>query len=343
VTDDERTARGLWFRAPHVVAVEAVELPEPGPDEVLVKTAFSGISAGTELLAYRGQIDPALPLDEKLGALGGTFRYPFRFGYSCVGTAEIGRDHLAEGALVFAFQPHQDRFVARVSDVVDVSGVDARIATLFPFVETALQISLDAGAVAHERVVVFGLGVVGLLTGVLLQRAGAEVIGVEPLSWRRDVASRLGVAAVAPDEVGTAVAADGVGVPLVVEASGNPSALTSALPLLAHEGTALVASWYGTKPVALPLGAEFHRRRLTVRSTQVSTIPARLGARWTVARRRARAVALLGELELDAVATHVYPFAAAAEAFAALDRGEQGLVHAALTYGGAHVPGRQRD
>ena len=124
----------------------------------------------------------------------------------------------------------------------------------------------------------------------------------------------------------------GVRVPLVVEASGRPEALRDALGLLDHEGVALVVSWYGTKEVSLPLGGEFHRRRLTIRSTQVSTIPAALSGRWTVARRRLVARDLLGRLPVGALATHAFPFADAAEAFAAVDRGEPGLVHAALCY-----------
>jgi threonine dehydrogenase-like Zn-dependent dehydrogenase len=128
------------------------------------------------------------------------------------------------------------------------------------------------------------------------------------------------------------VAGEG-GVPLIVEVSGDPRALASALPLLAHEGTALVASWYGSKPVNLHLGAEFHRRRLTIRSTQVSTIPSRLSGRWTLKRRREHVMRLLGELPLKRFATHEFPFSRAADAFAALDRGDEDLMHAALTYG----------
>jgi threonine dehydrogenase-like Zn-dependent dehydrogenase len=119
----------------------------------------------------------------------------------------------------------------------------------------------------------------------------------------------------------------------VVEASGNPEALASALPLLAHEGTALVASWYGSKPVTLPLGAEFHRRRLQIRSTQVSTIPVHLQGRWNVERRRAAALELMSDLPLQALATHEFSLADASSAFAAVDRGEEGLLHAALWYG----------
>jgi threonine dehydrogenase-like Zn-dependent dehydrogenase len=119
---------------------------------------------------------------------------------------------------------------------------------------------------------------------------------------------------------------------LVIEASGRPEALRDSLPLLAHEGVVLVVSWYGTKDVVLPLGAAFHRRRLTIRSTQVSTIPARLADRWTIARRRAAARELLSSLPLGALATHTYPVGEAGAAFAAVDRAEEGLVHAALRY-----------
>ena len=66
----------------------------------------------------------------------------------------------------------------------------------------------------------------------------------------------------------------GRGISRAVEASGSPAALASTIPMLAHEGHVIVASWYGTEPVSLPLGGEFHRRRLTLRSSQVSTIPA---------------------------------------------------------------------
>jgi 2-desacetyl-2-hydroxyethyl bacteriochlorophyllide A dehydrogenase len=326
--------RALWFVAPGRVEIRATPLPSPGPDEVRVRTTYSGISAGTELLAYRGQIDPELPLDETIGALGGTFRYPFRYGYSCVGVVEASAGALAEGTRVFSFQPHGERFVAPSDAVVALGRVGDREATMFPLVETALQISLDAGPVLDDRVVVFGLGAIGALTALVLGRAGARVIGVEPRAWRRELLAAMGVETAAPEELTARLRAGGEpgDVPLIIEASGNPDVLRAALPRLAHEGTALVASWYGTKDVTLPLGAEFHRRRLTLRSTQVSTIPAALSARWSPARRRAAVVALLDVLPLHDLATHTFAFDAAEEAFAAVDEGQEGLVHAALGY-----------
>ena len=311
-----------------------VDIPPLGEGDVLVRTICSGISSGTELLAYRGEIDPDLALDETIGALGGTFRYPFRYGYSCVGLVEQSRGSVDEGALVFAFHPHQDRFVASASSVVSLGPVDPRIATLFPLVETAVQITLDAAPLLDDEVVVFGLGAVGTLTAVLLGRAGARVVAVDPLSWRRDAAASLGVTAVAPDGLTAALSrrAARLGVPLIVEASGRPEVLAESLQLLAHEGTALVASWYGTKDVTLPLGASFHRRRLTIRSTQVSTIPARLSGQWTAGRRRAVTGDLLTMLRLDPLATHDFPFSSAPDAFAAVDEAVPGLIHAAMWY-----------
>ena len=320
----------MWFVGPRQVEIREEQLPALHDGQVLVRTACSGISAGTEMLAFRGQLDPDMVLDETIGALGGTFRYPFRYGYSCVGRVEESRSDLDVGDLVFAFHPHQDRFVLDAAAAVPLGDRDARAATLLPMVETALQITLDAGPVLGETVVVFGLGVVGLLTVELLQRAGARVIAVDPLAWRREVVTASSATAVAPDDVGDAVGPDGVG--LVIEVSGNPAVLGAALGLLAHEGTALVASWYGTRDVSLPLGGAFHRRRLTIRSTQVSTIPARLSARWDRRRRQAETVALLGSLPLQTLATHTIPFEEAAEAYAAIDDRVEGVLHVALGY-----------
>jgi 2-desacetyl-2-hydroxyethyl bacteriochlorophyllide A dehydrogenase len=322
-------ARVLRFVAPRRVEIERVDVRAPRAGEVLVRTWWSGISGGTELLAYRGELDPDLPLDETLGALAGTFRYPFAYGYGCVGEVERSTDDLVtEGSVVFAFHPHHDRFVVGAADVVVLEEVEPRLGTLLPLVETALQVALDAGPVLDEPVVVLGLGPVGILTAALLQRSGARVLGADPRGDRRGTADRFGVQSVDVSEI---LGGD-AGVPLVVEASGSPDAIALALDLLAHEGEVLVASWYGSKDVPLPLGGAFHRRRLRIRSTQVSTIPSALAGRWDVARRRRTAAGLLTELPMKLLASHDVPFERAAEAYAALDRAEPSVLHVGLRY-----------
>lgn len=324
----------VQFTAPRTVELTQIQLRPIVEGQALVRVLYSGISGGTETLAYRGEIDPSLPLDETLGALAGTFSWPFRYGYSAVGRIEESRCSLPEGALVFCFHPHQAHLVSSGAEMIEIAGLDPRSATLLPLVETALQISLDAGAVAHEPVAVVGLGAVGILAGALLARAGATVIGSDPLSWRRSEAESFSVSSVRPEDLPARIdeVTEGRGVPLVVEASGSPQALSAVLDLVAHEGTVLVASWYGTKPVPLPLGGAFHRRRLTLRSTQVSTIPARLASTWSIERRRDMVLHLMRELPLKRLATHEFPLSLVSAAFRAVDAASDGLIHAALTY-----------
>jgi 2-desacetyl-2-hydroxyethyl bacteriochlorophyllide A dehydrogenase len=327
--------RILRFVAPRRVEIQPEEVRPPEGGAILVRTRWSGISGGTELLAYRGELDETLERDETIGSLRGTFRYPFAYGYSCVGEVErSSAGGPAEGTTVFAFHPHQDVFAALPDDVLPVEGVEGRVATLFPLVETALQVSLDAGARAEEPVVVLGLGPVGVLTAALLQRSGADVLGVDPRAERRESAAAFGLRVVDVPEVRDEVSAmtSGAGVPLVVEAAGSPDVLPLGLELLAHEGEALVCSWYGNKEAPLPLGGAFHRRRLSIRSTQVSTIPSRLAGRWDIARRRRTAMRLLTELPVKLLATHEVAFERAAEAYEALDRGDEGVMQVALRF-----------
>ena len=234
-------ARAVRFVAPFRVDVADVSVPGPTAGEVLVRVEYSGISGGTELLAYRGELDANIPRDTVLPALAGDFRYPFTYGYSAVGTVERSRSDIPEGARVFAFHPHQDVVVARADDVVPIGDHDPRIGTLFPLVETALQVSLDAGVRYGERVAVLGLGPVGMLSALVLQRSGARVVGTDVKEWRRDVAVACGLEAVAPHELPGAVGSHGAD--LLVEATGDPDVLGERLGLLADEGVALVCSW----------------------------------------------------------------------------------------------------
>ena len=316
--------KAVEFVAPGVVRVIDVDVPKQGRGQCVVRTLFSGISAGTETMAFNGLIDPSTELDESIDSMEGTFAFPFRYGYSCVGIVERGAGSIAAGQQVFCLHPHQGVLVRPADEFVVVDGIAPRVATMLPLVETGLQIALDAGP-QDGPVIVFGLGAIGILAGAAMARSGTQVIGVEPLDYRREGAATFGIEAVAPDEV----PAD---VPMIVDCTGSPEVLASGLGLLAHEGVALVASWYGEKPVELPLGGSFHRRRLTIRSTQVSSIPEALQDEWTFEKRTAAAVELMKELPVDVLATHTFPVAEAQRAFEAADKAEDGLIHAALAY-----------
>src|ERR1700680_41528 len=159
-------ARALFHTAPRCVEIRELPTPRPAAGEVLVRTVCSGISGGTERLVYRGEGPAELALDDTIDALGGTFSYPFAYGYACVG--EVAES----GQAVFAFHPRQDVFAARASELIPLPPIDPASATLFARAETALQVTLDARSRYRDRVIVLGAGVLGLLTGLLLQSAG---------------------------------------------------------------------------------------------------------------------------------------------------------------------------
>ena len=132
-------------------------------------------------------------------------------------------------------------------------------------------------------------------------------------------------------------ATDGGGADVAVEASGAGAALAAAVGCVAVEGTVVAASWYGTEPVALPMGGHFHRGRVRIRSSQVGRVAPELSARWDAGRRRGAVVSLLRDprLPLDLLVSHRIPFGRAPEAYRMLDEGPGDAVQVVFDYEGA--------
>ena len=329
-------ATAVWF--PHARAVEIRDEPlrEGGPDDVRVRAVLSALSQGTERLVYRGEVDEALPLD--LPTLAGSYGFPVKFGYASVGrVTATGRDvrGIGEGDLVFALHPHQSEYVVPASLVHRLpDGVTPDQGVFLANLDTAVNVVLDAHPRSGETVAVFGQGVVGLLVTQLLRRAGAQVIAIDPSQIRRDTAERCGaqtILAIGDPTLLHALTA-GRGVDIAIEASGNADALQQAIDGVAVEGTVVVCSWYGGKPVTLDLGGNFHRGRVTLKSSQVGRIAPALAPRWDRERRLRVATELLGELVLAELITHRVPFTHAAEAYDLLDRGSDETVQVVLAY-----------
>lgn len=326
--------QAVWFEAPRRVGLRPVPAAAPGPGEAVVRTRLSAISSGTELAAYRGLLDPALPRDETLDALrGGNFRFPFPYGYASLGIVDaVGPSPPPAtprpGDRVFAFVPHRDAFVAPLEGLLrPPPGLPDERAVLFPYQETAVNLLLDAGPLVGERVVVVGQGALGLaLTALLARMPLGCLLAVEPRADRRARAREFGAdTAVSPEGTGGASAAVRehcpAGADLVFEVSGSRAALDGALRYTAPEGRIVVGSWLAGGPTALDLGGFFHRGRVQIRSSQVSRLPP-LGPAWTVARRRDHAWRLLRDTPLERLVTHRTPLARAGLAYEALDRGE---------------------
>lgn len=331
-------AHAIWMLAPRQVIIRSEELGSLDADAVAVRTTMSAISHGTEMLVYRGHVDATLALD--LPTLAGSFAFPIKYGYALVGEiAETGA-HVTthqRGERVFVLHPHQSLCHVPAQNAQRIPADVATPAALFAAnMETAITIVHDVRPALGEVVVVMGLGIVGLLVSWLMSRMqGITVIAVDPLAWRRDVAQRIGIAnTVHPDAVAALVDTTSAqrGADALVEVSGNPNALDSAIGLLAVEGRVIVASWYGTKAATLQLGTHFHRKRIQMRASQVGRLSADLTPRWDFARRMQTVWHQLRVLPYQQLISHTVAFHDAATAYARIDAGEQGMTQVVLHY-----------
>jgi threonine dehydrogenase-like Zn-dependent dehydrogenase len=190
--------------------------------------------------------------------------------------------------------------------------------------ETALGIVHDANPRFGECVLLIGQGVVGLLTAEILVRAGTgKVITVEPYAERRRVSEAIGCVALSPGgELPERVleCTDGRGVDVAINVSGSAQGLQQAIDSLAFEGTVVEASWYGSRQVTVDLGRAFHRKRLKIRSSQVSRIDPALTGRWDKLRRLNRVLELLQDLRPSRYISHRFALSRAAQAYELLEK-----------------------
>lgn len=339
-------ARSLFFTAPEQVAVRESPVPEPGEGQLLVQTLVSAISPGTEMLVYRGQVPADLALDETIAALSGGARYPFKYGYSSVGQVIAAGPGVEPGWLgrkVFAFNPHESHYLAQPEHVMPLpDGIEAETAVFLPNMETAVNFIMDGQPLIGESVGVFGLGIVGLLTSALLAEFPlGGWTGWDRYPRRRDEASRLGAAlALDPSDASAEARARAWlaergspdGFDLVYELSGSPAALDQAIALAGFAGRVVIGSWYGTKQATLNLGGRFHRSRLKLIASQVSTVAPELSARWSKARRMGAAWDALRRVCPARWITQRFPFERAADAYRLIAEHPEETLQVVLTY-----------
>jgi 2-desacetyl-2-hydroxyethyl bacteriochlorophyllide A dehydrogenase len=298
------SATACWLVEPGRAELRTETLPVPTAGQVQVRTLHSGISRGTETLVYRGEV-PASEVDRMRAPFqSGDFPGPVKYGYNSVGIVEEGPAAL-RGRVVFCLFPHQTRYVVPAEAVhVLPDGVPPARAVILATLETAVNALWDAAPRLGDRIAVVGGGAVGLLVAWLAGRMpGCAVQVVDTQVARRAVAERLCVDFAGPD-----AARDEAD--LVIHASGRAEGLATALRLAAFEATVLELSWYGQREVSVPLGAAFHSRRLTLKSSQVGQVAAAQRSRWSHRRRIELALSLLTDPALDALITDTAPFAA---------------------------------
>jgi threonine dehydrogenase-like Zn-dependent dehydrogenase len=325
-------AQAFWLRAPGFGEIRPLTLPEPGRDEVIVRTMRSGVSRGTETLVFRGGVPPTQYDAMRAPFQEGDFPGPVKYGYLNVGVVEEGPAELC-GRTVFCLYPHQTAYVVPAGAVTVVpDGVPVDRAVLAGTVETAVNALWDAAPLLGDRVTVVGAGMVGCCVGRLLTRFPAmQVTLVDIDSSRAEVAARLGVEFALPAD-----AADGRD--LVVHTSATSAGLQHSLDLLAPEGTVIDLSWYGDTEVRLSLGGAFHSGRLGIRASQVGTVAVARRGRRTTADRLALALELLRDPAFDALLTGRSHFRELPEVMARLASGRLSALCHSITYDGDEGP-----
>jgi 2-desacetyl-2-hydroxyethyl bacteriochlorophyllide A dehydrogenase len=328
----------LFFTAPRKVEIREVSLPRLKENEVLVETLCSAISAGTEMLVYRGQFPHIADLHDGVSS---DLNYPLAYGYACVGkVVHIGKSVNSNwlNRLVFAFHPHSSHFILPPSALILLpEGLSPETACFLPNMETAVNLVQDGAPILGERVLVLGQGVVGLLTTALLSEFPLEsLVTVDRFELRRNALrvenKKLEVKSFATHDL-RSLTLDPNKFDLTFELSGSPSALNDAIALTTFNGRIVIGSWYGQKRAEVDLGGAFHRSRIKLISSQVSTISPELSGRWDKSRRFDVAWKALDRIKPEKWITHRFWLNDANKAYQLLDENPQETIQVIFDLG----------
>jgi 2-desacetyl-2-hydroxyethyl bacteriochlorophyllide A dehydrogenase len=363
-------ARTLFFTAPRQVEIRESDLPALKDDEVLVETQCSAISAGTEMLVYRGEFPHIADSNDNLSS---DLKYPLAYGYANVGVIkETGKGVKAglRDKLVFGFAPHTSAFICDPSSLIFApASLPAEACSFLPNMETAVNLVQDGAPLLGERVLVLGQGVIGLLAASLLREFPLEaLVTSDRYALRRKASLGIGAndsfdpevlkenpnrhildhpfnetsgyaqinsASLSPsarESPPMNQRAYAQNFDLTFELSGSPSALNDAIALTAFSGRIVVGSWYGEKKASIDLGGTFHRSRIQLISSQVSTIAPALSGRWDKARRFGVVWEALRRIQPQKWITHRFPIEEAEKAYRLLDEYPQETIQVIFTY-----------
>ena len=279
---------------------------ELGAGDVTLRALYSGLSRGTERLVSEGRVPFSEFARMRCPHQEGDFPFPVKYGYTLVAQLESGPPGMV-GRPVFLLHPHQSALRASITDIHFLpDGLTARRAVLTANMETALNVVWDAGVGPGDKVLVIGGGVLGLLIAALSARIAGVEVTVSDLNPAREHPARglgagFALPAKAPKDQD-----------VVIHTSASEAGLALALDRAGTEARIVEASWFGDKPVTIPLGEGFHAKRLKIISSQVGMVSPERRVRWTYARRLAMAMNLLRDAAFDTLITGEIAFTEAA-------------------------------
>ncbi|MFH0957474.1 MAG: zinc-binding alcohol dehydrogenase [Pseudomonadota bacterium] len=319
----------------------------PKSNEVVVRTLFSAISAGTESLVYRGEWPQELTVDESIESLQRGFSYPLRYGYSAVGRiTQIGEAVSSEylGKTVFSFNPHETAFITKTEKLVLIPEfLSPEAACFLPTMETAVSLVMDGEPLIGEVVAIFGQGVVGLLTNAILSRMNlAKIVTFDKYKLRRKASLGLGADLSIDSTTDFGIdrfegffqnsLSNDHRADLTYELSGHPDVLNQAVLITGFNGRIVLGSFYGSKKGDIQLGSWFHRSRIKLISSQVSSIAPHWSGRWTKSRRLGLALKMIEEIKPENLITHKINFCDADKAYRLVNEKPEEVLQVIFSY-----------
>jgi threonine dehydrogenase-like Zn-dependent dehydrogenase len=206
--------------------------------------------------------------------------------------------------------------------------------------ETAINFVMDGMPLIGENVIIFGQGIVGLLTAALLaQYPISNLTTVDHYSLRRQTSLDLGAdsslepTAIVPGQGSfQGLNNNNQGADLVYELTGDPMVLNKAIEVCGFGGRLVIGSWYGKKQATLDLGSWFHRSRIKMISSQVSRINPEFSGRWDKNRRFQVAWDMISQVGTAKLITHRFPIDLAEDAYRLLDQNPGDAIQVVFSY-----------
>ena len=340
------------FTKPRTIGFESFDDRPLEPHELRLRTLYSGISAGTELTAYRGS-NPYL--HKRWDASRKLFvpteqpalTYPVSgWGYEEVGEViELGSEvrTVTMGDIIYGTWGHRTHHIVEeeyAKQRIKPEGLDPILAIYSHLGPIALNGILDANIHVGETVAVFGLGVVGQLIAQLAKRSGAHVVGVDLIEKRLELAKELGAIehGLNPKKGSPAEQikemTNSRGADVSIEASGSAKALNEAVRATAYSARVVVLGFFQGDAQGLFLGEEFHHNRINLVCSQISNVDPAFSYRWDLMRliHTIMELQVQGSLNLRPVITHVFPFDQAAQGFQILDETPEQALQVVLDF-----------
>jgi len=302
--------RSFWHLDSKKSFIKNQEVLKPESSEIQeFYSLCSNLSLGSERLVAKGRIPRSLFQKMKVPHQKGNFSFPIQYGYSLIVQDKDGnRFHL--------MHPHQDKILSNINELTLVpEDMSLQKAAQISNMETIVNAIWDSGFQYGDQILVCGIGSIGLLLAYTLKnQIGIDLKLKETNPHKQDILKNLGFDMLENDSTLFDVC---------FHCSAQEDGLKFCLNRSKSEAKIIELSWYGDKAINLPLGIDFHHKRIKLISSQVSKIPHQLSDKHTFTTRKKLIIALLKEINIPEVVYHTIAFEELPQFFQDLRAGQQ--------------------